>query len=699
MSLSWTNTDILVGHLRVRGGGDPLTTRLRVTGLLDAADLQPAGLPPAAIVCIRTLRDARPGLLPVQQPGLRPPAAWEQAMRDRLTALAREAARPLLGPVPAAAQAVLFIDYAELLAALALDVGTGQAGGRWWWPGLLRGVAPAQACGPAWLAAPEYAPGALAHLAAQGGAARFVRTLSPAETGLLVRRILERFALPALQTALAPLLDGARADPVGPQRSRAAGAPVRPHAAEAPPAVGRLPAATVAAPWQRWVPESLAPGLAPGGQVLLGIGLMLQRAPAPMRGPAFVQGVAAWAHAVSTSAATPAAPTGDRQAAQPELPPPGSAPPGGPAAPPPGTPAVPATPVPPRRAGDGDRRPVRFSAAVPVDEMEPVAAARERAVSPAVLPLARPEDDAPPPRPLAEAATESMPAAPTAPASLADGEALPQPVGEEAPAGPPSLSRPAALFIPVPAGLSTTIETRLGGVFYLLNVALFLNLYGDFTMPARPGIALSPWDFLALLGKQLAGGGRRTDPLWNLLATLAGRETAAAPGADFAPPAAWRVPVAWLLPFAPGRIWHWVAQEGRLRVSHPAHFTILDVPLAGGDPRRQVRRETAAYAAATTVRLRHGAGPPRPVAPAGERWLAHLSGYVRARLRRALGPARPAGPGRLLCRHTARVVVTSTHLDVILRLAELPIAIRLAGLDRNPGWVPAAGRYITFHFE
>ena len=36
--------------------------------------------------------------------------------------------------------------------------------------------------------------------------------------------------------------------------------------------------------------------------------------------------------------------------------------------------------------------------------------------------------------------------------------------------------------------------------------------------------------------------------------------------------------------------------------------------------------------------------------------------------------------------------------DLTLSLADLPIELRLAGLDRDPGWVPAAGRYIAFHF-
>ena len=49
--------------------------------------------------------------------------------------------------------------------------------------------------------------------------------------------------------------------------------------------------------------------------------------------------------------------------------------------------------------------------------------------------------------------------------------------------------------------------------------------------------------------------------------------------------------------------------------------------------------------------------------------------------------------------HSARVLLTATHLDVFLTLEELPVEIRIARLDRDPGWVPAAGRYIAFHFQ
>ena len=52
-----------------------------------------------------------------------------------------------------------------------------------------------------------------------------------------------------------------------------------------------------------------------------------------------------------------------------------------------------------------------------------------------------------------------------------------------------------------------------------------------------------------------------------------------------------------------------------------------------------------------------------------------------------------------LCVTPARVLIGRTRLDVFFALASHPIAIRIAGFDRNPGWVPAAGRVIRFHYD
>ena len=70
---------------------------------------------------------------------------------------------------------------------------------------------------------------------------------------------------------------------------------------------------------------------------------------------------------------------------------------------------------------------------------------------------------------------------------------------------------------------------------------------------------------------------------------------------------------------------------------------------------------------------------------------------MRARLNLALGINDDLA--EVLLHHYAKITITPTHLDVFFSLAAHPIEIRLSGLDRNPGWVPAAGRFIAFHYD
>jgi len=65
----------------------------------------------------------------------------------------------------------------------------------------------------------------------------------------------------------------------------------------------------------------------------------------------------------------------------------------------------------------------------------------------------------------------------------------------------------------------------------------------------------------------------------------------------------------------------------------------------------------------------------------------------------ALGAASTAEIGPIMLRRPASVRVTPSHVDVTFPLADHPVAIRLAGLDRDPGFIPAAGRSVAFHFE
>jgi hypothetical protein len=162
------------------------------------------------------------------------------------------------------------------------------------------------------------------------------------------------------------------------------------------------------------------------------------------------------------------------------------------------------------------------------------------------------------------------------------------------------------------------IETEFGGIFYLLNAAIAMGLYGDFTAPRAKNLALSPWDWLALIGRAWCPETFIADPVWKALADLAVR------GPDEKPDRDSEMPNGWL----------------------DEHLDALN-----------------------------------------------------ARLRSALGADESIDLSVIVCCHRAQVEVTPSRVDVHLALSDLPLDVRIAGLDRDPGWIPAAGRSVAFHFE
>jgi hypothetical protein len=221
------------------------------------------------------------------------------------------------------------------------------------------------------------------------------------------------------------------------------------------------------------------------------------------------------------------------------------------------------------------------------DLPDPVPMAGERAPSVAA---ASPPEEAPIP------AGESAPLAGEAPP-------VPQPVVEMATAAEFCVERTPFDWV--------EIETSLGGLFYLINLGIYLGYYGDFSTPEEPGIDLPIWDFVTLVGRRLLEEPCAEDPVWGILARLVGQALPPA-NPEFLEP-------------------HWDGLE------------------------EAMQRVTA--------------------------WLA--AGKLEG----------------LVVMHSARVRLTGTHLDIFLTLEELPVEIRIARLDRDPGWVPAAGRYIAFHFQ
>jgi hypothetical protein len=609
--------------------------------VVTAASLRPPGLPPSALLCVRRLRDPLPGELRLDTGALRPSVEWERAAADALARTAAAAARPARGPVPPGAEAVLFADRAELLASLARDWLGGDLGGRWWWPLLLHVRLPAgDAVAAAWLAAPEEVPAALELLAASRHAVAFVSLLPAAAAVELVEAVAAAHAVPLPRGRRAVAAEAL------PRPLRSFASPRRGAAAIAAP-VPR------SAPWRGVVPEADEPSLAPAAVALLGLALCLARSPGRARTPSFAAAVARRLEPGAPVEAAPVARGAQAVRAAPELP---------------IHSAEPVTKAATTRPAHRASRAPGAPPAVPSPrEATGVPGARSRRAG-------SPSADAP------------VPAAPTA----ASRRAEPQTAPRRPPAAavtPPTPSTPSPAAEPEPLLAGT--RTELGGLFYLLNLALALGLYGDFTRPLDRPLRLDPWDLVALLGRELLRGEHAGDPVWALLARLAGRGPDEPPGARFRPPRDLRLPPDWVEPFGgDGTPWRFATTGGRLRVQHPAQFTVLDLPLG---------RNASVHLARA---LRRYGSPPsapglflyEPDAPALERWARRLGAYVRTRLRLA-------GVETSALVQPARVFVTATHVDVVAELEHLAVEVRVAGLDRDPGWIPAAGRDVRFHFE
>jgi hypothetical protein len=91
--------------------------------------------------------------------------------------------------------------------------------------------------------------------------------------------------------------------------------------------------------------------------------------------------------------------------------------------------------------------------------------------------------------------------------------------------------------------------------------------------------------------------------------------------------------------------------------------------------------------------------PRRPRGPVPWRpWLTTLQRQLQAdAAARLVRPER--GALAWLVRRPGWVQLGASRIDIGFSLDTHPLAIRAAGLDRDPGWLPAGGRHIAFHFD
>jgi hypothetical protein len=582
----------------------------RAARSLQAVELDPPGLPPAAVLVVRRLSDPLPRALFVGEPW-QAAATWGEAARAALGRQWQSAGRPARGPIGSDATAVWFADPAEWLACLSLDLKRGHAADRWWWRSWLKHGPATTGLATLWTTEARWLPAALALLAERPGdeAAEVVEALAEPETVAVRRGLVQAHRLP-------------------------------PALAESPLDRERLhDAVSYLAPI---LPARRAPA------ELLALALLVHHAPARAR---------------------------DRQlvtARQEPGPGPADDPSAGVGA------AMTAPPITELRTAPSTDQPRSPNAAQTPPHAEPGAtgAAARREQSQLPVDEAGGSGSAPSWQdglgahsgwvPAPPSAPETRPGTEEPPAPDMDGRAD-TPAAEHAPSTPRGDEMRAVENASRPALDEAGVETGLGGIWYLVNLMLALGLLDD--EGAEP---IDAWKLLHDLSAALLQG-EPPDPVWAILDDLRGPHR---PGCPHPP--------------APSPTYH-----GPLRGAHhpyhgappfgrPRGIGCADVPRSprpyrgrGGDHRR----------------VAWCSPPPRTGEGLG---VGDTSGAARAWLA-AAGFEDHEIPG--LLGHTARLFVTRTHVDLTFRLEQIDLKARLAGLDRDPGWVPSLGRVISFHFR
>ncbi|HVE58872.1 MAG TPA: hypothetical protein VNB22_18710 [Pyrinomonadaceae bacterium] len=682
-------TKSVVAMLRVRGEGlETVTTRLNLERLFGASDFSPIGLPPKSVLCIKKISDPKPLTLSFDHQDLRFAEFWRKAVSEQVENFYRRAFRPIRESVPAQAESVVFADRAELLACLAGDWCRGTLAENWWWRGLFPNLFRAQTVAKIWLDSAEFIPAAFQILSKTGTSIRFVQKLQPHETKDLLRQIIKIFGLRKLEESLfaAPRkkaeFEGEKLAKPDKKEALLSGSDLR---------VFKKSEAV----FSDLIPEIRTLGLSFEGQCLLGISLLLARSPKIVRSAEFARKLKLFRLKNETGKPIP-----DKIFE--------------------GVFEQNAIFVKKVKKSQKTTRKARGTSEVPIDQ--PKSAKTEtsfvakRGNQKAEEPFEKPQTEDKESFNFAKKQAneaEKFKEIREKPAKIRFETAQPEKSFEkfeQKKKGEKAKKSDKSSEIIKPPGVETafqnffedleteiefSIHTRFGGVFYLLNLGLYLQLYRDFTESLETEIELNIWDFIALLSLEFLGGQIKTDAVWDFLKTMAERENDDEFGLEFDQFQAWRMPPEWLETFPKDQKWLVGKKGKRLVVRHSAGFNVVDV-LLRGDAQTAVKNELEIYQkyfSETAKAERKDFSQMK-----SKSWLKNLFEYLEKRLFQALNLQTSEDLNALLFKRSAMISVSETHLDITFGLADLPIEVRLAGIDRDPGWIPAAGKFVYFHF-
>jgi len=651
----WARANAPPFSLPAPSGGDRIAAGLRVAQLLNTASLDAGWMAPGATLILRKFTDPLPGRLCREKGARVVSPEWDNAAQSALRSEFQRAVRPVREIVTAGTNAVLFDTDADLLACLVRDLCNGEAFVRWWWKSFVRGSG--ASLGAALTAAfrrqPRHVPAAMAKLAEWSQTERVVAQLSTQQAELILAEVLHVYGLPGVAAELRP-------------QAGAAFEVTRQEDASTcnETSCFTVDAAVVALPWEPFVEAKLTPAyLEMPRRALIGITLLLARAPHRGRTAALEQGVRRWAM------------LGLRASAG----------------------AAMDTPL----AGENAQR------------VEDGPAFRKEAI-------AGEKDQSNIPRPAPPWSAAKITVLQTAAEAHIAQQSRSAPIAEPEFPATDSDESPSIEF-----DLHAGVATQLGGALFLIPCFRALDFFASLESEFGLEIASSPWAMVevftrCLLGKLSPGQG--SDPMWAALRSLDDRPLTEAPARGFTGVAEYRLPSAWLRARGAGRegLLSVSSRGGRLLVRHPQGFPLLDRTIAPSAPPvsqlslRQIAEEFPGSwrfgkpdrdTQRTISRLSRGAPLEWRSNRQLCRFLNFLSPFFRWSLANALTIPRAPGmrtkedPVAALIRRPGRLYITSTHVDLVMDMRSVTLGARLAGLDANPGWVPELGRVVTFHYR
>jgi hypothetical protein len=262
------------------------------------------------------------------------------------------------------------------------------------------------------------------------------------------------------------------------------------------------------------------------------------------------------------------------------------------------------------------------------------------------------------------------------------------------------------------------IRTRLGGVLYLINLMQQLKLPACCEPDWPATCQLGSWETLEVLARGLlvdADIELLNDPLWDALARLDNREPGVPPGGGFTRPNQCRLPPDWraFFPATENSQYFWAVRKQHLRIWSELGFVLIDRPgqnkLTEDYLRAAIHPYLTSIDSAQILRRSYSDAPVNHLCSpwfdginsALLNWLALIVPFIRFHLLSALNlrSEESSELEKVAFFYPGELHVTSSHVDLVMTLETISLPIRMAGLDRNPGWLADFGRVILFHFN